>query len=120
MTAEQALIDLEHDGWKALSSGPDDARTFYDKVLSDDVLMLLPGGVVIDDRDEALRSMQGAPWTSFALSDERVLQLDAGAAVVAYRARATRDETSYEALVNSTYVSRDGRWRLVVHQQTQV
>jgi hypothetical protein len=87
-------------------------------VLADEVLMLLPGGLVINDRDAALEAMSGAPWETFELTDERVLDLTPTSAVVAYRATASRTGTEYEALVSSTYVRGDFGWRLTVHQQS--
>jgi hypothetical protein len=118
MTARDELVELEHAGWEALSSDGEAATAFYDDVLADDVVMLLPGGLVIDDRDQALTTMGGAPWTSFDLSDERVVVLGDSGAVLTYRARADRGGQHYDALFASTYVRVDGAWRLAVHQQT--
>ena len=107
MNRHETLLDLEHAAWQALSS-EGAAPAFYREVLADDVLMLLPGGMVIDDRDTVIQSMGGAPWSSYELADERVYDLGDDSAVVAYRGTATRDGTDYEALFNSTYI-RDGR-----------
>lgn len=113
------LLALERSGWDALSTSGDAAARFYDENLDTEVLMLLPGGIVLDDREEVVESMRGAPWSAFELSDERVLELSDESAVVAYRATAQRDGGDpYTALFNSTYVRKDGRWLLVVHQQT--
>jgi hypothetical protein len=114
------LIELERAAWTALSTSGEAAAEFYSTVLADAVLMLLPGGMVIDDRAQVIDSMRGAPWDSFELSDERVLELNADSAVVAYRATARRQDIDYTALFNSTYVRVDGAWRLAVHQQTPV
>lgn len=115
------LLGLEREGWNALSTSGEAAEGFYAENLAAQVLMLLPGGVVIDDREEVIKSMGGAPWTSFELSDQRVLELVEGSAVVAYRASARREgDEPYTALFNSTYVREDGAWRLAVHQQTPV
>ena len=70
--------------------------------------------------DQVIASMQGEPWASFELSDERVLALGDGAALVAYRGRARRGEVDYTALFNSTYVRVDGDWRMALHQQTPI
>lgn len=118
MTARDELVQLERAGWEALSSDGEAATSFYAEVLADDVVMLLPGGLVIDDRDQALTTMGGAPWTSFELADERVVGLGDSGAVVTYRASADRDGQRYDALIASTYVRVDGAWRLAVHQQT--
>lgn len=117
---DHELIDLERQAWVALSSSGDAAAAFYEQVLADDVLMLLPGGMVIRDRAQVVDSMRGAPWDAFELADERVLELADDAAAVTYRATARRGGDDYEALFNSTYVRVDGAWRLALHQQTPV
>jgi hypothetical protein len=120
MGTRDDLLELERRAWEALATGGEAAATHYDTVLAPDVLMLLPGGLVIDDRRKVVESMRGAPWDEFRLTDERVLELDENTAVVAYRATARRGEHDYEALFNSTYVRREGRWRVALHQQTPV
>lgn len=120
MTRDDDLINLERDAWRALSTGGDAAADHYATVLADDVLMLLPGGLVVDDRQQVVDSMRGAPWDEFHLSDERVLWLGDDHAVVAYRGRARRGDHDYEALFNSTYSRRNGSWQLALHQQTPV
>jgi hypothetical protein len=69
------FIELERAAWQALSTSRERAAEFYDAILANDVLMLLPGGLVIDDREQLIDPMRGAPWTSFELSHERVLAL---------------------------------------------
>lgn len=118
MSTETDLADLERSGWQALATSGDAAAAFYDEVLAQDVLMLLPGATVIDDRARVVDSMRGAPWDEFELSDERVVPLGGDGAVVAYRAAARRGDMHYEALFTSTYIREDGAWRLAVHQQT--
>lgn len=117
----QELLDLEREGWDALST-EDGAGPWYAARLAPQVLLLLPGGMVIDDRQAVIDSMTGPPWTSYHLKDERVLGLGPDAAVVAYRGVATRPglEQPYEALFNSTWVRIDGAWKLALHQQTPV
>jgi hypothetical protein len=120
MAVRDDLLQLEHDAWRALSTGGETAAEFYDQVLASEVLMLLPGGLVIDDRRAAVDSMRGTPWNEFALSDERVFELDERCVVVAYRATAKRPGQYYEALLNSTYVRENGAWKLALHQQTSL
>jgi hypothetical protein len=114
------LLDLERSAWEALAEGGDAAVQFYDDNLAAEVLMLLPGGMVIDDRRTVVDSMSGAGWDDYELADERVLEVTPDCAVVAYRARASRGETDYEALFNSTYRWEGDRWCLVLHQQTPI
>jgi hypothetical protein len=115
----EELQELERAGWEALST-EGAAAPWYEEVLAGEVLFLLPGGMVIDDRNEVVRSVGGPPWSSYELSDLRVLPLGAGSALVAYRAKATRDGNDYEALFASTYVRDGEQWRLAVHQQTPI
>lgn len=120
MHADKELLQLEREAWKALSTSAEAATTFYSEVLAQHVLMLLPGGTVIDSRQQVIESMQQADWTGFELTDERVLDLTDGSAVVAYKATARREAGEYTALFNSTYVQEDGIWKLAVHQQTPI
>ena len=120
MSVRDDLIELERESWRALSTDGDTAAGHYEALLADEVLMLLPGGLVIDDRRKVVDSMRGAHWDSFEITDERVLELDDRTAVVAYRATARRADHDYDALFNSTYVRDDGTWRLVLHQQTPI
>jgi hypothetical protein len=113
------LIELEHAAWEALST-EGQAAPFYASMLAQDVLMLLPGGRVIDDRVDVLESMRDAAWSSYELSDERVIDLGPDSAVVAYKATAHRPDLDYTALFNSTYVRERAGWKLAVHQQTPV
>ena len=117
MTADE-LIALEREGWEALAAGGEVARAFYDRVLDDEVLMLFPGGMVLDDRAAIVESMAGPPWTRYELEDLRGLQLTFDTGVVAYGAIAERDGSEYSALISSTYVRRDDGWKLAFHQQT--
>ena len=118
MDTRDELLALETDGWRALSSDSATATRFYGRVLDDHVVMLLPGAMRLTDRDAILRSMGGAPWTSFELDDPAVVDLGEDGALVVYGVVAVRDATEYSALVSSAYVRRDGSWRMAFHQQT--
>lgn len=120
MAVSTDLVDLEREAWRALSTDGETAAEHYERVLAEEVLMLLPGGLVIDDRRAVIDSMRGAPWESFELSGERVIVLGDRTAVVTYRATAHRPDQDYEALFSSTYVREGCEWRLALHQQTPV
>jgi hypothetical protein len=116
---QSELIELEEQGWLALSSTGEAAAEFYERVLDHTVVMLLPGGMVLDDRAAIVQSMSAQPWSSFELDDLRVLQLTADHAVVTYSVVAQREGTSaYSALMSSVYVRRATGWKLAFHQQT--
>jgi len=116
---EAEVLALERAGWEALATAGA-AGPFYANVLADQVLMLLPGGMVLDDREQVVEAMGGPPWDRYELADERVLELSDDSAVVAYRATARRGATEYTALFTSTYVRRASGWKLALHQQTPI
>ena len=118
MTTTHELLSLERAGWEALSTSGEAAVKFYSGVIATHAVMVLPGGMVLDDRDQVLDSMSGAPWESFEISEEHVQELGADSAVVVYRASARRGDREYRAVFNSTYVFENGAWRLALHQQT--
>ena len=118
MTDRDDLAELEERGWLALTTTPDAADAFYAEVLDDEVVLLLPGGLRIEDRAAALRSMGGAPWDDVALEDVHVSLPRTGVGLVSYGVTARRGISRYSALVCSTYVRRVEGWRLVHHQQT--
>jgi hypothetical protein len=89
----------------ALTSAQD-AAEYYNRVLSHDMVMVLPGMVL--DRAEAMESRVGSvPWRDFEIEDVRTMSLGRGAALLTYR-----------ALCTSVYRQVDGRWWLMFQQQT--
>jgi hypothetical protein len=109
------LERLERDGWDALSGT--DGAAFYEEWMADDGLMVFPGMVM--DKGTAVDTIRSvAPWSSYELTDVRVVRPAPGAGLVTYRARAVRDGTPYEATMSSVYVRVDGTWRLLLHQQS--
>jgi hypothetical protein len=116
--AEDELITLERQGWDALSTGGDAARTFYESVLDARPVMLLPGGMVLDDRATIVESMSGAPWNHYVLDGEHCQRPTADTGLVTYGAVAERDSNRYSALMSTLYVRRENGWKLVFHQQT--
>jgi ketosteroid isomerase-like protein len=114
------LIELERQGWRALSSQGDAGQKFYASVLREDAVMLFPGGMRIDGRENILASLSSQPWESFEIESPRVVSLTHKAVVLVYRVTARRKGSPpYIALISSTYVQ-DRDWKLVVHQQTPV
>ena len=114
----EELLALEQRAWSALTSD-EDAAEFYERILSHDMVMVLPGMVL--DRAEAMESwMRSVPWRDVKIDDVRLVSLDTNAALLTYRATARRaeDVESYRALCTSAYRMADGRWWLVFQQQT--
>lgn len=117
--SEAELVRLENEGWQALSTDGPTAASFYREVLDESVVMLLPGGMSLTDRDTIIESMSGQPWASFRIEDAHVLQPTPDTGIVTYGVVAQREGMpAYSALVSSHYVRRRGGWRLAFHQQT--
>lgn len=115
----QELIELEKQGWQALSSKGDAAEEFYRPLLTDDAVMLFPGGMRVEGKAQILDSFGAQPWHSFQMEDARVTALSEKAAVVIYKVTAQREGSDpYVALISSTYARRAEEWKLVLHQQT--
>jgi hypothetical protein len=115
---ERELETLERAAWQALTVHGG-AETFYRDVLDTDVVMLLPGGLVLAGRDATLVAMGGPPWESYRLEDLQVRRLTPDTGLVTYAAVAARaGQPTYSALMASLYVRRLPGWRLALHQQT--
>lgn len=111
------LVALERRCWSALTTG--DAGDFYERVLTDTMMMVLPSMVL--DRSEVLESWLAAtPWRDFQLDDTTVVSLGNGAALLTYRVTAYRERevVAYRAQCTSVYRRVTGRWRLAFQQQT--
>ena len=109
------IEELERRGWAALS-GPDGAA-FYQDAMAEEGLMVFQGMVM--DKATAIATIREVqPWSTFALSNVRITG-DDNAALVTYQAKAQRaGQPEYEAVMSSVYVRRDGRWLLLLHQQS--
>ena len=117
----QDLVELEREGWQALSASQAEARAFYGRVLADETLMVFPGGMLLSGKDEILAAIGAQPWDSFSMEGTQVLPLGDEAGAVVCRVGAQREGSElYVALISSVYVRRDGAWKLILHQQTPV
>ncbi|GAB3439415.1 hypothetical protein GCM10027517_12760 [Phycicoccus ginsengisoli] len=114
----QELVTLERAGWDALCAGTGDR--FYADLMTNDGLMVLVDGSVLD-RDGVAASLAGAPpWSSYAIADLRSLPLGPDARALVYTGRAHRDgaPAPFVAAMCSVYRREADRWRLALYQQT--
>lgn len=111
------LLELERRGWDSLCEGR--GGTFYGELVTDDALMVLVNGMVMD-APTVRASLDGAPaWSSFEISEPRLVAAGDGAAALVYRARAQRDgDEPFEALMTSVYAAGEDGPRLVLYTQT--
>lgn len=116
MTTED-LLAIERRGWDALCVRT--GGSYYGALMTDDALMVLVNGAVLD-RAEVVASLDQAPaWDTYELSDVRRVDLGPRSAGLVYRATARRGhEPPFEAAMSSSYVVVDGSPRLALYTQT--
>lgn len=116
----EELLELERAGWRALCESAGDR--FYGNVMTDDALMVLANGAVMD-RDAVTAALgQAPPWRSFELSDPRAIRAGSDSAALVYVGRAERDgaDEPFVGAMSSVYRRTPDGWRLVLYQQTAV
>lgn len=107
------LVALERRFWTEASGD------LYREHAGDDLLMVFPEPFGVVGREDAIPVVDEAgPWDEVELQDVRVLELTHDSAAIVYRAIAMRAGETYRTLASSVYARRDGRWSLVLHQQT--
>lgn len=113
-----SLLSLEHQGWDALCSSR--GGTFYGELMTEDSVMVLVNGMVLDQDTVASTLDQAPPWSEFRLGEARLVQTGADAAALVYTATASRagDMEPFTALMSSHYRLLDGRIRMTLYQQT--
>ncbi len=114
----ETLLDLERRGWNSLcdSSG----ATFYGDLMTEDALMVLANGAVMD-RDAVVASLSDAPpWRTYDIEDVRLVDAGVETAALVYRGTGYRDgeEPAFVGMMSSVYLRRGGTWRLSLYQQT--
>ncbi|MCE6959886.1 nuclear transport factor 2 family protein [Cereibacter sphaeroides] len=114
MNQDDTLWSLEERLW---TSGRDSART-----------MMASGAIVVLPYPDGILQGDGL-WSHPAVNtgwrlvemSNRTVARQGNVAVLAYRVRATKpDVPEYEALCASTWLSDEGTWRRLFHQQTPV
>ncbi|GGH42646.1 DUF4440 domain-containing protein [Microbacterium album] len=115
-----ALLALEHGGWDALcrSAGGD----FYGELMTAEAVMILVNGMILDRATIAATLNESPPWSSYTLSETRLVPTGQDATALVYRASARRDgqDEPFIALMASHYRLVDGRARLTLYQQTTI
>ena len=117
---ETTLLDLERRGWDSLCDRT--GGEFYGGLMTEDAVMVLANGMTLD-RESVVGSLRHAPpWSSYEISDARVVRTGADSAALVYVGRATREgaEQPFVAAMASVYRLLDGEWRLSLYQQTPV
>jgi len=115
---KSVLLDLERRGWDSLCNST--GAQYYGDLMTDDGIMVLANGAVLD-RDAVIASLEHAPpWQSYDIEDVRLVDAGVETAAIVYVGTGYRDgdQPSFVGVMSSVYVRQDGRWRLALYQQT--
>ena len=114
-----ALVELEHAGWRSLCDGTGDA--FYGGIMTDTALMVLANGMVMN-RDVVTSALgESPPWARYEIDDPRLIQSDSDTAALVYKGIGYRDEGApFVGAMSSVYTRSTTGWKLALYQQTAV
>ena len=117
MDLRATLVEIEQAGWQALVDGT--GRAHFRALVDDQVVVVLGPRFGVVTGEAALDQLSGEMWSWFRVRAPQVVAITDDVATITYRVIARRDfDAEHQAVVASTYRLVDGRWRLVVHQQT--
>ena len=112
------LLELEHAGWKSLCDGSGD--TFYGGVMTDDAVMVLANGMVMD-RDTVTSALgESPPWARYEIDDVRLIEIGQDTAALVYTGTGWRDgsEDPFVGAMSSVYHRTGDGWKLALYQQS--
>src|SRR5262245_36087945 len=119
MSLPLELMEIERQLWT------NDAALYERHLIEDARLAFAETGVI--SRTTAVNEVrreneEGRRWADVQLSEVNAVGLGTDVALLTYRARArwAHEASSTTVLASSTYVRRDGVWKLAFHQQTRV
>jgi hypothetical protein len=114
------LLEIERCGWDSLCSST--GARFYGGLMTEDAVMVLANGAVLD-REAVVESLEHAPpWRTYDIDDVRLVRSGTDGATLVYVGSAYReeDEPAFVGVMSSAYRRHEGAWRLVLYQQTPI
>jgi hypothetical protein len=113
MGVQEDLLELERQFWAGGESA-------YLNNVDTSCLVAFSSMAGVSSREEIAKTVgDSSRWKSLKLELKGTLSPSNDVAMLTYRATATRgSDEKYTALVSSGYVQREGRWKLMFHQQT--
>lgn len=114
------LLEQERRGWDSLCESR--GGRFYGDLMTEQAVMVLVNGMVLDRETIAASLDDSPPWSAYELDDARLLPTGTDSAALLYRATASRagDPEPFLALMSSHYRMLDGRLRMTLYQQTTI
>ncbi|WP_041782582.1 nuclear transport factor 2 family protein [Mycolicibacterium chubuense] len=112
------LLALEHAGWKSLCDGTGDE--FYGGVMTDDAVMVLANGMVMDRETVTAALGQSPPWARYEIADVRLVPIGRDTAALVYTGTGWRDgdDQPFVGAMSSVYHRTGDRWKLALYQQS--
>jgi hypothetical protein len=113
------LLHEAHEGWRAILAGQ--GGNYYQRTMTQDALLILPGAVV--SRDEVRAAFSAAsPLDRYELHDPAVIRLGEHAGVLVYRSLAWRGDEVTELQMSTTYLfdENNGGWCVAAHQESPI
>ena len=117
---QATLLELERRGWDSLCDGT--GAIFYGELMTEDAVMVLSNGSVMDKSAVVDALGQAPPWRTYDISDVRLIDTGTDGATLVYVGTAYRDERepAFVGVMSSVYVRQHDAWRLALYQQTPV
>jgi hypothetical protein len=113
-SVEQELLALERQFWTGGSK-------FYQENVDESCLIVFNRDMagVMSNKDIAATVKNGNRRKDLEIKLKGLVTPSEDTTILSYEARATRESGGrYAALVSTGYAKRDGRWKMVFHQQT--
>ena len=116
MSTTDELLELEHAGWKSLCEGTGD--TFYGALMTDDAVMVLANGMVMDRDAVAAALGQSPPWARYEIADVQLVPISPDTAALVYTGTGWRDgeDAPFVGAMSSVYHRDGGEWKLALYQ----
>lgn len=114
------LLELEHAGWTSLSDGT--GHQFYGDTMTDDALMVLANGMVMNRAGVVDALRQAPPWTRYRMDDVQLVEMGPDVAALVYTGRGWREgsDEPFVGAMSSVYHRTAAGWKLALYQQTPV
>ncbi|MFB1295428.1 nuclear transport factor 2 family protein [Mycobacterium sp. pW049] len=112
------LLELEHAGWRSLCDGSGDA--FYGALMTDDAVMVLANGMVMDRATVVAALGQSPPWARYEITDVRLIELSGDTAALVHTGTGWRDGEGepFVGAMSSVYCRTPDGWKLALYQQS--
>ena len=112
MTLQHDLTEIERGFWTG-------GKDYYLQHVDRDCLLAFKDMAGVHGREEIAEMTGQNRWKAIEIEDKGFVAPTPDTAILTYEAHGTRASgETYDALVSTSYVRRDGEWKMSFHQQT--